>query len=337
MKIFNQERYATSYKLINSIIILILLFIFSISQNCSEVQEEPGNKRRIISLSPFITEIIYALGVDDELIAVTDFCSFPQDAGNKTKIGGLLDPNIEMIIALKPTHILGQPAHAGLNQQLARFGLHIVAVANENIDDIFNAIKTIGKVLDCNTQAAHLISVLQDSLNRIRDHTYPPASPLIMNYPDSGGSREEDLNIKNVSRFQAESTQYGDTIKAMLIIGREKGSLRNIMVAGNNTFIGEMWQLAGGHNLYPDLTTHYSMVSLESIIIRNPDVIIEFDSGQNRRITRDSEISEWELLKEVNAVKQGNLFLVSGNYIFISGPRFYLLARDFKKIMNMLH
>jgi iron complex transport system substrate-binding protein len=296
-----------------SVLIIILFLVFTICQNCNRYQDETVNKRRIISLSPFITEIIYALDAGDDLIAVSDYCSWPQEAKYLRKIGGLLDPNIEEIVVLKPTYIFGQPAHTELKQQLEKFGLNIIMISNEDIKDILNAIKRIGKELDHNTQATELISAIRDSLRMIGDNVCSNESVA----------------------FQPAGIQQKDSITAILVIGREKGGLRNMTVAGTNTFIGEMWELAGGKNLYSDLTSRYSLVSLESILIRNPDVIIEFDPGGERMVKREVITAEWEILKQVKAIKKGNLFLVSGEHIFIPGPRFYLLAQDFDILMKM--
>jgi iron complex transport system substrate-binding protein len=284
----------------NSILYLILLYILFISQHCNRSQVEAVKERRMISLSPFITEIIYALKQEEDLIAVSDFCSFPPEARNKVKIGGLLDPNIEKMIALNPTLILGQPAHDRLKQELKKLGLNIIMVSNEDVSDIYKAIDTLGFYLNCSLRATQLIAAIQDSLRQI-----------------------------------CAGIQKKDSVTAMLIVGREAGSLRNITVAGRNTFIGEMWELAGGKNLYSDLTSRYSLVSLESILIRNPDLIIEFDPAGERMVKREVITEEWEIVKQVRAIKKGNLFLVSGEHIFIPGPRFYLLAQDFTKLKEM--
>jgi iron complex transport system substrate-binding protein len=331
-----------------SILIIILFLVFTIYQNCDRHKDETVKERRIISLSPFITEIIYALDAGDDLIAVSDYCSWPQEARYKRKIGGLLDPNIEEIVVLKPTHIFGQPAHAELNQQLEKFGLNIIMISNEDIKDILNAIKRIGEELDHNAKATELVSAIRDSLKMIKADMYlngkvlhPPVSPLskvenpeLVSTRDLIGRGREGKDLNGEDSFQS-GIQQKDSITAILVIGRERGGLRNMTVAGTNTFIGEMWELAGGKNLYSDLTSRYSLVSLESILIRNPDVIIEFDPGGERMVKREVITAEWEILKQVKAIKKGNLFLVSGEHIFIPGPRLYLLAQDFDKLMKM--
>jgi iron complex transport system substrate-binding protein len=118
------------------------------------------------------------------------------------------------------------------------------------------------------------------------------------------------------------------------MIGREKGTLRNITIAGNNTYINELWQLVGGKNSYMDLPTRYGTINLESLLLRDPKVIIEFDMKLKRGVYRTELSSEWDNFKNINAVKEGNIFIIGGNHTMIPGPRLILLAEDFKEIIN---
>jgi len=263
----------------------------------SETQNTDSGKR-IISLSPHITEILFELGEQENIIAVTDFCKYPEAALKIEKIGGLLNPDIEKIVTLNPTYIFGVPAHEKLNQELQKFNLKINMIPNENLSDVFNTIKIIGKTLHRSPQALALISSIKDSLTKLRC--------------ESPG------------------------LQAMLIIGREGGTLRNITVAGKNTFIDEIWHLVGGVNIFNDLPSRYGTVNLEAIIERNSDVIIEFDMQGDHAVIRQSISDEWDLLKNVAAIKNGHLFVIKGNHGLIPGPRVVLLAQDFKKIVHLV-
>jgi iron complex transport system substrate-binding protein len=119
----------------------------------------------------------------------------------------------------------------------------------------------------------------------------------------------------------------------MLVIGKKTGSLQNLMVAGRETFLNELWTMAGGINVFADLPVHYSTVNLESIIQRNPQAIIQFDPNRPGGIYTCNDEPEWQYLKEVDAVKKGNIYTIGGDYVFIPGPRFYLLALDFNKLV----
>ena len=270
--------------------------------NCNVKEEKAENRPfRIISLAPHITEIIYAIGAQDDLIAVTDFCIYPEEARSKQKIGGLLNPNIELIIALKPTHIFGMPSHEKLNQELNKFGLNITMMSNENISDVLNSIRQIGQTIGYVHQAQKLVDQISTTFNLL----------------------------------QKKSIKSG--VSAALIIGRERGSLRNISVAGDDTFLDEIWQLCGGVNIYDDMPIRYGNISLESLLMKNPDVIIEFDLEGGHNIRRVDKVSEWNVLNNLGAVKNHNIFVISGSHTLIPGPRMVMLAEDFTTIIQRLY
>ena len=174
-------------------------------ESCSESDDKnTGSGNRIISLAPHITEIIYALHAQDQLVAVTDFCRYPEAVASKEKIGGLLDPNIEKIIMLKPTHIFGLPSHQKLARELLKYGLMVTMMPDENIHDVLFSIKKIGELIDRTHQATQLLNQMNALLDSLREH--------------------------RVSR----------SIPAALLIGRTKGTLTNITVAGSGTYIDEL-------------------------------------------------------------------------------------------------
>jgi len=266
---------------------------------CTETSEKnPSREKRIISLAPHITEIIYALNAQDQLIAVTDYCLFPKSATLKEKIGGLLDPNIEKMVALKPTHLFGLPSHEKLAQELTKFDLTVTMMPNENVDDVLMSIMKIGRIIDREQQSARLIKNIKTILDSLQNNK---------------------IN-KNIS--------------AVLIIGREKGTLKNITVAGSNTYIDEIWGIVGGENTYSDLPTRYGAINLESLLMRDPELIIQFDMKRESGIYRADLTSEWDFLKNLQAVQKENIFVIGGNHTFIPGPRMVLLAKDFGKIID---
>jgi iron complex transport system substrate-binding protein len=255
---------------------------------------------RIISLSPHITEILFTLKAGENVIAVTDFCRFPRQALSREKIGGLLNPNIERMVALKPSHIFGVPAHADLAASLKRFNLEIIMFPNETIFDVLKTIKLIGSEIGKQAEATHFIDSFNDTLETLK------------------------------------SRSTSDTIHAMLVIGREPETLRNIMVAGKETFISELWNLTGGLNLYQDLPNHYNNISIESILTRNPDVIIELTTQDPPGVAQVNTHSSWTTLGDVSAVENGHIFRISGNYTMVPGPRMTHLARDFAHIIKQV-
>lgn len=281
---------------------IISLFTLFIIFGCkADKPSVSGNVPRIISLSPHITEIIYALGAEENLVAVTDFCTYPESAQKREKVGGLLNPNTEKILRLQPTHLFGVPAHETLSRNLGEFGLSIQMLPNEAIGDVLSTIRSIGVSIHKEKQAEKLIQEVNtviDSVKRIK-HT-------------------------------------GDGVTGMLLIGRETGTLRNMMVAGKGTYLDELWQIAGGINIFNDLSAAYSTINLESILYRNPQVIITFDPGQPPGVNRVTDFREWQPLQKINAVANKNIYVIGGGYALIPGPRVTRLAKDLTSIVSQV-
>jgi iron complex transport system substrate-binding protein len=279
---------------------LLSLTVFIIDGCTASKDKELNPTKRIISLAPHITEIIYALNAEDQLVAVTDFCRYPEEAASKVTIGGFLDPNIEKIVMLKPTHLFGLPSHEKLAQELSKFGLKVTMLRNENVNDALLSIEEIGELLNRKEQAAQLINAMKYTLDSLQ------------------------VNKANT------------LIAATLIIGREKETLKNITVAGSNTYIDDLWGIVGGKNSYEDLPARYGAINIESLLLRNPDVIIEFDMTKERGVYQVDLTSEWRFLKNLHAVQNGNVFVIGGNYTLIPGPRLVMLAKDFSKIIDVV-
>jgi len=284
------------------VIAVVVLFLAMIISSCqTKNEQEQSGTVRIISLAPHITEIIYALEAQDQLIAVTDFCKYPADAQKKEKIGGLINPNTEYMIALKPTHLFGMPSHEKLNQQLESFGYKITMMSNEKVSDVLESIRVIGNIIGRQKAAEELVIQINQLFDSLR---------VNKNYPDR--------------------------IPAVLLIGRSKSSLQNMTVAGKDTYINEMWEMVGGENIYIDLPTKYGSINLESLLLRDPAVIIEFDMQKERSVEKADLGPEWQLLKDTRAVKKGQVYVVGGNHTMIPGPRMTLLAEDFRKIIGQV-
>jgi len=282
--------------------ILVIFIFFSFFINACQTDEENkvSPKNRIISLAPHITEIIYALDGQDELIAVTDYCRYPEEAATKEKIGGLLNPNIEKMVRLHPTHLFGLPSHEKLATELKKYGLVVTMMPNENISDVLKTIEKIGTLTGKKNQATKLVKHINSKL--------------------------DSLKKENLS----------DSLSAVLMIGREDGTLRNITAAGRDTYIDELWRLVGGKNSYSDLPTRYGTINIESLLLRDPDVIIEFDMKNEREVKRLAITPEWDYLSNLKAVQNQNIFVIGGNHTMIPGPRLVMLAEDFSQVMKLV-
>lgn len=281
--------------------LVILISLFSLA--CENKKSTSGKiPQRIISLSPHTTEIIYALNRQDRLVAVSDFCIYPPEANKKEKIGGLLNPNIEKIMLLKPQLIIGTPAHSEIAEKLKQAHIRFILLDNDSVSDVLNTIDSLGTLLNAKKTADSLQNAIQDSL----------------------------------SSYEHKARQnFTEKPRAMLVIGRDAGTTRNITVAGPNTFLTTIWERVGGINIFNDLPARYTQVNREALLTKNPDIIIEFRFNELWNRKKDmANINEWQSLSTLNAVNGKQIYVLTGDYTLIPGPRLYLLARDFFQIIN---
>ncbi len=244
--------------------------------------------KRVVSLAPGITEIIFSLGQGDSLVGKTKFCNFPPETKKIKNIGGYLDMNLEMIIDLKPDVIFHYPEHLPLVKNLKKFS-KLVQVNHKSIADLLNSISTIGNELDSQEKSISLIKKISFELSDIEQKT-------------------QNKKKKSV----------------LFVIGRDPSQLKNITVIGNNNFINEIILISGGENAFKGIIS-YPSVSIESIIKMDPDIIIEF--AFNNSNNDDNNIKNiWQKFPGIRAVRSGNLYIVREEFWVRPGPRIIEMA-----------
>lgn len=276
----------------------ILIFFLFVFLTCSPSPPKNKGSLRVISLAPSLTEMVYALGADNTLIAVSDYCKYPAQAQKKEKVGGLFNPNLEKIMALKPDLILATQSFASSAQKLASLTGKVVLLPEKTISDIYLDLDSLGVLLKRENKAQQLAQAIRDSLQKYR--------------ADKTGKRP----------------------KVMLVLGRDPGTARNVGVSGPGAFIDELLNWCGGQNAFADLRVSYSAISREAVLARNPDIIIEFRpdtlSAEQLAANRD----EWKSFERINAYRNRHIYVISGNHYLIPGPRVYRLARQLSRIIK---
>ena len=292
--------------IIMSVIIISLLIACGIFLASGE-STEPANTQttqqysRIISMAPNVTEILYALGLGDKIIGVTQFCKYPPQAAQKKKFGGYLDPNYEVIVAAKPDLVITVTEQVQPVNHFARLGIKTLAVKHATIEDILESILEIGKICQVPEKAKQMV----DKLN---------------------------ANIKTIE----EQTKNLEKRKVLVCVERNTtaGTFDAVYIAGRDGFYNEMIDLSGGINAYTG-RIRFPKVGAEGIISMNPEIIIDIVSDiENRALVADQLKQQWEELAEVTAIKKKHVYIFSENYIAIPGPRFILTL---KKIAKAIH
>lgn len=256
----------------------------------------PSDSQRIISFAPALTEILFALGLGDRVIAVSNFCRYPPEVQSLPKAGGLLDPNLEAIIRLRPDCVIVYANHTSVLELLERLKIPALVASGDTFPEIFQTITLLGETFNRQQLAEQIVTDMQNRLEQLRQ-ALPPEHPMP---------------------------------SVMVIVWRERGqgTLKNITVAGNDQFYSKMVTLAGGKLLPEKQKLEYPTLGAEGILQLNPDLIIEIatELQEKPETMLEQTLNDWRLLPELTAVKKQNIFLITDDYAAIPGPRSILLA-----------
>ena len=243
-----------------------------------------GTPQRIISLAPSNTEIIYALGLQDRLVGVTDYCDYPPEAKDKPGIGGFSTPNIEEIVALSPDLILAASIHEKrIIPQLEAKGMTVFALTAKTLDKTLAAITLVGKVTGKEEEASKLVAEMEARVKMITDKT--------------AGLRQEQ-------RPRVFYLTWHDPLKT----------------SGAGTLLNELIQKTGGTNIFPDITGSKS-IDLEILVARDPQVMI---AGIGMGTGEDQPFQYLETesrLQNTEARKNGRIYGIDMDLSGRAGPR----------------
>lgn len=263
------------------------------SLSYAQAEKDAQKAKRIVSMAPSITEIIFALEKEDYLVGVTDFCSYPPETRSLPKVGGYLNPNLEKLVTLQPDLVIIQGSHEKLEKFCKIRGISILYVNMDSISTIYQGIESLGRALNCRERAAHLCTHIRCELE----------------------SLQRDVN-------QAVRQ------KVFICISRSPGSLANLYTVGGSSFISEILKIAGGVNIFDEVMQPYPEASKESLIKRAPEVIIEMRPGENISAERRKQIiSDWDSFQGVPAIINKRIHILTEDFILIPGPRVAIAAR----------
>jgi len=260
----------------------------------------PKYPQRIISMSPSITETLFALGVGDRVVGVTDFCKFPEEACALPSIGGLLNPSIEAWIRLKPDLIIHQKDSHKLNINAKNLGIQTLPVSLSRLKNIFETITILGEALGAEPAARALTQKLQTGIQKQKTRL-------------QGIPKKSTLLLLNDG-------------------GNPNGALYSV---GRRTFLGELLELAGGENILTDSPINYPKISKEFILRHSPEIIIQ--AGPNANLTpkeKAESLKQWQRFSTLTAVKNKTIYFVGADYILIPGPRFLSILNHFARVIH---
>ena len=259
-------------------------------------QERP---QRIISLIPAVTEMLFALGAGDRVVAVGSFDTYPPQVETLPRVGALLDPDLERMLSLKPDLVAVYGSQTDLRRQLERASIPVFGYRHAGLADVSTTILQLGDRIGARSEAQRLARQIEEQLSSVRARV-------------SGRPRP----------------------RVLIVFGRERLALRAIYASGGVGFIHDMVSVAGGDNVFADVKKEAVQATTELILARRPDVILELRADPLTSDEVRTEIATWARLPSVPAVRGGRVHLISDPRTVIPGPR---VGEGVEVIARVLH
>jgi iron complex transport system substrate-binding protein len=259
-----------------------------------------GEPRRIVSLVPATTEMLFAMGGGDRVVGVSDYDRFPPEVARIPRVGGLLDPNLERILALRPDLVIVYDTQTDFKRQLDRAAIPVFGYVHRGLADITETRRALGRRIGAAAAADAAAQRIEQQLAATRARVAGRARP-----------------------------------KTLLVFGRDPGALRHIDASGGYGFLHDLLDLAGGADVLADLQRQSVQMSTEMVLARAPEVIIELHYGTSLPAARaDAERRVWNALAAVPAVKNNRVYLLTGDEFVVPGPRIAIAADRFARTLH---
>lgn len=263
------------------LLILLILFALQASRRAPSSQSVSQEDVRIVSLAPNLTEILFELGVGEQVVGVTKYFSDSSQGQQKEEIGDFFNPNLEKIVSLKPTLVIAEhwPSSRTV-PRLKEFGLPVLeTISPTSLEEIYQIIREVGKVVDRSQPAETLIQSMKKRLRVVKER----------------------------------AVQLSDRPSVYIEVDLPTWTI------GKRSFITEAFHLCGARNLFDDVEKRALQASKETIIARNPDIILTYTVSA-------SLISQRPGWDQIKAVQNGRILddfdralLSHGNHRLIEG------------------
>jgi iron complex transport system substrate-binding protein len=236
-------------------------------------------------LAPSNTEILFAVGAGDQVIGVTQYCNYPLEAQDREQIGGFSAKTIsvEKIVALEPDLVLAAgEIHQPVIEALDQLTIPVYALDPNTLDEVYSSLELVGRLTGHEEKADHVVAEMKDRVESV--------SERVATLPE-----EDRLSV------------YWEVFDEPR------------MTAGPSTFTGQLIELAGGTNIFAEVSEAYPQISDEEVIGRNPNVIMGPETmGDKLTIETVAQRPGWD---QVDAVQKERIYLFDGDMVARSGPR----------------
>lgn len=256
----------------------------------SSVSEPESEVRRVIAYGPSIVEFLFAMGLQDRIVGVSPHCDHPAEAARLPVVGTAVEPNVEKVLALRPDLIVALGKGFKLERIARRQRIRFLALESTSVRDVLQAPFLLAEALGSPRAAEPVAARLRRELEEIRQ-LY------------AGRPRRDVL----------------------LVMGSKS---HQVFSAGKGSFLTELVELAGARSITADVEKPWPMVSLETVLVRRPQVILVLDSRD--RLPEEVEngfLAEWRMHPTLPAVRDGRVRVLNGSFLMRSGPRLPQAAR----------
>ena len=271
--------------------ILISIALWKLDSARSQISKnETEYPCRIISLTPSVTESLFAIGCADKIVGVTRFCRYPRKATTLPNLGGLINPNFEKLLSLNPDMVIYQGHHTRIIQFCKTQKIKTLRLEFNNIETIISDIRLLGDTLGKQSQSQKVISRINKTIDEI-------TAAL-------SGRRKK---------------------RVFFCLSRLSGSMTNLTTIGPETFISEMVNLAGGENIFSDLPQDYAEINKEALLERQPEIIIEVRPGESLSVKDiESLKKDWSDMTGLSAAREKKVHILTESYLLMPTPRLTL-------------
>ena len=258
----------------------------------SEPHSESG---RILALAPNLAEIAFALGLGPRVVGVSRYTTWPPAAAKLPRVGGLFDPNVERMVALRPDLALLLPSQEDVAERLRSVGVDTLTVPLESLEDLDRAVRSI----------AGRCAV-----------------------PEAGEALAGRLHTELAPR------PIPGAPRTVISIDRPAGRTENLRVAGPGTYLQELLERLGAKNAFVDAPVRYPQVGMEEVLARAPGLIVELQPKALDDSARRSLLADWRRFPTIPAVAAGHLTVISGPETLVIGPRLPELYRRLEQAVR---
>jgi iron complex transport system substrate-binding protein len=253
--------------------------------------------QRIVSHVPSITEMLFALGVGERVVGVSDYCDYPEEAKSKTSVGNYFNPSIENIVALEPDLVLTD-GHSETIIQLDELEppINYMVIDPRDIDGVFKDLELLGKVTGSEGAAEALIESMQDSIANVLALVEGAPRPKVLFIIDA-----TDLTFP--------------------------------WTAGQGSFVDAFITMAGGENIAAQTESAWVQLSIEEIVNADPEIII-LPAKHGTAFTSPETLIEHPVWQGTTAVKEGKIFIIDDDLVSRSGPR---IIQGLEELARIIH